>query len=185
MRLQWLLHDALDALPAKAAFVKGFNSSQANDWWSTTSLNATGGGQARTWPSSAPHRLMTQPTQLGAAPLLFLSPGHIHRKGAPTPGTKAWEDTPSNGNIVVCDPSKNGSGGFSHERLDERPVRSAPRINGLHINPLELIRVIVSVVLALAWATPVVAPAGGGASFQDLGRQYLHPVRDEEHSARH
>jgi hypothetical protein len=31
MRLQWLLHDAVKVIPPKAAFVKGFNSSQAKD----------------------------------------------------------------------------------------------------------------------------------------------------------
>jgi hypothetical protein len=41
IRLQWLFHDAFKALPAKADFTKGFNSSQAKDRWSTTPLVAT------------------------------------------------------------------------------------------------------------------------------------------------
>jgi hypothetical protein len=42
IHLQWLLHDAFKVLPTKAAFTTGFNTSQAKDWWSTTSLDATG-----------------------------------------------------------------------------------------------------------------------------------------------
>jgi hypothetical protein len=42
IRLQWLLHDAFKAFPAKAAFANGFNLSQAKDRWSTTSLDTTG-----------------------------------------------------------------------------------------------------------------------------------------------
>jgi hypothetical protein len=42
MRLKWLLHDAFKPLPAKAAFTKGFESSQEKDRFSTTSLDATG-----------------------------------------------------------------------------------------------------------------------------------------------
>jgi hypothetical protein len=42
MHLQWLLHTAFKALPAKAAFAKGFNKSKANDRWPTTTLGATG-----------------------------------------------------------------------------------------------------------------------------------------------
>jgi hypothetical protein len=36
-----------------------------------------------------------------------------------------------------------------------------PGCDGLHINPLELIGVIINVVLALAWETTATAPAGG------------------------
>jgi hypothetical protein len=36
-----------------------------------------------------------------------------------------------------------------------------PGCDGLHLNPLELIVAVINIVLALAWAAIVIAPAGG------------------------
>jgi hypothetical protein len=52
MRLQWLLHDAFKALPTKASFATGFNSSQAKD---PPPPSMHQGTHDRTWPSSVTH----------------------------------------------------------------------------------------------------------------------------------
>jgi hypothetical protein len=51
--------------------------------------------------------------------------------------------------------------GFLTKALNIGEYEPRPGCDGLHINLLELIGVIINVVLALAWATTVTAPAGG------------------------
>jgi hypothetical protein len=51
--------------------------------------------------------------------------------------------------------------GFQMKALNIEEYEPRPGCNGLHINPLELVGVIINVVLALAWATTVTAPTGG------------------------
>jgi hypothetical protein len=51
--------------------------------------------------------------------------------------------------------------GFQMKALDSREYEPRTGCDGLHINPLELTGVIINVVLALAWATNVTAPARG------------------------
>jgi hypothetical protein len=74
--------------------------------------------------------------------------------------------------------------GFHMKALTSGEYEPRPGCDNLHINHLELIGIIVNVVLALAWTTTVVAPAGG-SRLQDMCLQYLHPILDEEHGARH
>jgi hypothetical protein len=51
--------------------------------------------------------------------------------------------------------------GFLVNVLNIGEYEPRPGCDGIHINPLEFIGVIINVVLALAWETTVTAPAGG------------------------
>jgi hypothetical protein len=98
MHLQWFLHDALKTLLAKAAFTKGFNSSQAKDWWSTTSLNATGDiCQDLALICAILTKDPSHPAWCHPLSLLPPPPRRIRWKGGLTPAMNAWVATPSNG----------------------------------------------------------------------------------------
>jgi hypothetical protein len=51
--------------------------------------------------------------------------------------------------------------GFRMKSLTSGEYEPRRGCDGLHINPLELIGLIINFVLALVWATTVIAPAGG------------------------
>jgi hypothetical protein len=51
--------------------------------------------------------------------------------------------------------------GFQMKSLNIGEYEPRPGCNGLYINPLELIGIIINEVLALAWATTLTAPTGG------------------------
>jgi hypothetical protein len=161
MRLQWLLHDAFEALPTKAAFATGFSVSQVKDQWSTTSLDAT--GDARRDLALLCNTLTDDPAHPDwCLPISLLVPR--------THTSEGWSDACYEGlgkysvqwNTTwrITRPEM-AAARFLTKALNVGECEPHPGCNGLHINPLELIGVIINVVLALTWATTVPAPVGG------------------------
>jgi hypothetical protein len=119
------------------------------------------GMRAGTLPSSTAHSPKTQRTQPGAAPSAYSSLEHTRWKAGQTLAMKAWGVIRSLERAWRVARPEMVAEGFLMKVLNIGEYQPHPGCNGLHINPFELIGVIVNVVLALDWATTVTAPAGG------------------------
>jgi hypothetical protein len=163
MRLQWLLHDAFKAIPAKASFTTEFKVNQAKGRWSFSSLDAT-------WDTHQDLVLLcTTLTEDPDHPAWCLPISILFPR---THTLEGWSDACYEGlagysvqwNAAwrVIRPEMVATG-FQMKALNIGEYEPRPGCDGIHINPIELIGIIISVVLALTWATTatVAAPHGG------------------------